>query len=482
MTKPTKTPINEGILQRVVRGVQYIAGGNTDWMPPGEPLAPIAAPNPVGRQFDYPVAVNIQQKPRAYEALSFADLRALADSYDILRLAIETRKDQMVKLQWSVKPKDSKQKMDQRCLELEKFFLLPDQEHDWDTWLRMLVEDQLVIDAATLYARKTYGGDLYALEPIDGATIKRLITPQGRTPLPPEPAYQQVLKGVTATNYTTDELLYFPRNQRTNKLYGYSPVEQVVMTVNIALRRQIHQLQYYTEGNVPEALVGVPDNWNPDQISAFQAYWDSLMEGNTAERRHMKFVPGGMNVAFTKDPLLKDEFDEWLARVICYAFSLSPAAFVKQMNRATADNAKEMALEEGLAPMMQWVKRLIDRVIVKYWGYTDLEFVWKDPKDIDTLQQAQIDQIYVGAKVLHPDEIRANLGYDPLTKEQKDDLNPPMPTFGLADDGTQAKVPDEGDDKKTPKEDDTDEDSEDDDDKKVKLAKKKAPCCATKLY
>jgi hypothetical protein len=38
------------------------------------------------------------------------------------------------------------------------------------------------------------------------------------------------------------------------------------MTVNIALRRQMHQLQYYTEGNVPEALIGVPEAWTPDQI------------------------------------------------------------------------------------------------------------------------------------------------------------------------------------------------------------------------
>ena len=55
-----------------------------------------------------------------------------------------------------------------------------------------------------------------------------------------------------------------------------------------------------------------------------------LCEGSGA-----KFVPGGLNVQFTKDALLKDEFDEWLARIICYAFSTScracrPTAFVKQ--------------------------------------------------------------------------------------------------------------------------------------------------------
>ena len=31
------------------------------------------------------------------------------------------------------------------------------------------------------------------------------------------------------------------------------------MSVNIALRRQLYQLQYYTEGNVPEALIALPE-------------------------------------------------------------------------------------------------------------------------------------------------------------------------------------------------------------------------------
>jgi phage portal protein BeeE len=58
---------------------------------------------------------------------------------------------------------------------------------------------------------------------------------------PPAPAYQQILKGVPAVDYGADELIYAPRNPRVHKAYGFSPVEQVQMSVNIALRRQIYQ-------------------------------------------------------------------------------------------------------------------------------------------------------------------------------------------------------------------------------------------------
>ena len=48
---------------------------------------------------------------------------------------------------------------------------------------------------------------------------------------------------------------------RAHRVYGYSPVQQVLMTVNIALRRQMWQLDYYSEGSVPDALIGVPNSW-----------------------------------------------------------------------------------------------------------------------------------------------------------------------------------------------------------------------------
>ena len=441
MTAGKKTPIDQGLIARVVSGVKYIVGGNTAWMPSGQPLAPVATPAPVGRQFDFPVAVNTQTQPRSTENIKFADLRGLADNYDLLRLAIETRKDQISKLGWIIRSKDDKTKPDNRCKEITDFFALPDKEHDWETWLRMVVEDQLVIDAATIYARKTIGGGIYAFEPVDGATIKRVITSDGRTPIAPEPAYQQVLKGVTAVNYTNQELIYAPRNLRTNKIYGYSPVEQVIITVNIAIRRQISQLQYYTEGNVPEAIAGLPANWSPDQVKQFQQHWDALNEGNTAQRRHMKFIAGDVKLQFTKDPMLKDEFDEWLARVICYAFSLPPSAFVKQMNRATAGSAQETALEEGLMPLMQWIKNLINRLIVQFWGYTDLEFTWEDAKDIDPAIQANINQIYLNTGVKTINEVRAEIGLEPMDDEELAAAKPQPAALPAPDNKEQENTP-----------------------------------------
>ncbi|MEA1651827.1 phage portal protein [Nitrospirillum sp. BR 11164] len=416
-----------GILARASRAlgaaVSYtVTGDASSWFGPLDPLPP-SAPEVAGRQFDFPSGYNLLQRPKAYEGTRFEALRALADSWDLLRLLIETRKDQMAGLTWTIRVRGAAPTSNAadarpgaRIAALTAFLRRPDGVHSWSRWLRLLLEDLLVIDAPTLYVARTLGGRARALQVMDGATIKRVIDPFGRTPLPPAVAYQQELKGLPAVDYTTDDLIYAPRNPRPHRVYGLSPVEQIETTVNIALRRQIWQLQYYTEGNIPEALIGVPDAWTPDQIRQFQTYWDALHEGDTASRRHAKFVPGGVARTFIpiKEPELKGVFDEWLARVACFAFSVSPQAFVAQMNRATAQTAHDAAHEEGLGPTMLWVKELIDDVLEREFDAADLEFAWNDTREVDPVKAATIANIHVRAGIKTLNEVRADIGYPPV--------------------------------------------------------------------
>ena len=209
----------------------------------------------------------------------------------------------------------------------------------------MLLEDMLVIDAATIYPRYTRGGSLYSLDIIDGATIKPLIGEDGRSPEPPDPAYQQILHGVPAADFSADELLYLPRNMRAHRLYGMSPVEQIALAV--ALRRDAATLDYYRTGSSPDAFATLPKEWTADQIRSFQDYFDALMSGNLARRRMTKFMPADFKLIEARQPPLKDMYDEWLARIICYAFSVPASPFVSQVNRATSETLRLQATQEG---------------------------------------------------------------------------------------------------------------------------------------
>jgi hypothetical protein len=425
-------------------------GTGADWFGPLNPLSPIAPADVAGRRFDFPPGYNIVTRPRAYEPIGFHELRAFADAYDLLRLVIETRKDQMERPRWRIRPRTPSLTLPRsrgregwgrsgavldadtqaRIIAVEHFFHKPDGVTRWKTWLRALLEDMFVIDAATLFCQRTRSGQLFALHQLDGATIKRVIDDWGRTPQPYRdadglavypPAYQQVLKGMPAVNYSARDIVYRPRNVRAHKVYGYSPVQQVLMTVNIALRRQLWQLDYYTEGSIPDALIGVPTNWTPEQIKQFQDYWDTEFSGDLAKRRRAKFVPGdtAAKVVQTKEPQHKDDFDEWLARIICFAFSVPPQWAVKLMNRATADNQSAQSEEEGLEPTKEWVKDLVDEIIAEEFASPDLELHWLDEDaDAAELEKNLEGRVRLGAVTLN--EMREHLGFDPYVNAAAD--------------------------------------------------------------
>lgn len=409
-TSPTSTPMPPG----------------GSWFGPMQPMSPAAQDATEGRAFDYPVGYNLRITPRAGELTSFAMLRAFADSYDLLRLVIETRKDQVQSYSWNIVGVDPKKEpSDARIEEITNLVKRPDREHSFKDWIRALLEDLFVLDAVAMYPRKTQGGQFYAIELIDAATIKRVIDEQGRTPMPPFPAYQQILKGMPANELTSEELYYCMRNYRTNRLYGMSPVEQIISTVNIALRRQVSQLDYFTEGNIPEAFGTLPETWTADQIARFQQWFDSVTTVDPSQaRRRIRFFPGGTTIMRPGETILKNDFDEWLARVVCFAFSLSPTMLVKETNRATAQQTAQTALSEGLLPLLEWLEEHINLLLSIYFGITDVKFQWQLKNAIGEVDQAKIDQIYAAAKIRTVDEIREDHGWDPLTAAQKEELAP----------------------------------------------------------
>lgn len=411
-------------------GVETTTG---QWMPAG-PIPQLSiSPQPQDRRFDFPVHLNSRFTPKHNEGISFGMLRQLADSYDLLRVIIERRKDQIESFEWEVISKKGRATNDANAALVTSFLQNPSTDYDWGQWLRAAIEDLLVCDAITIVPRFTYGDQLYSLDLIDPGTIKKVIDDRGMTPLPPDPAYQQIIKGVPVVNFTTEEMYYWMRNPRTWRIYGFSPVEWIIVTVNIALQRQAYTMSYFSEGNIPEALAAAPESWTTSQIREFQDYWDELMLGNYANRRRLRWIPtDASKVKELKQPDHKNEFEEWLARLVCFAFSVSPSALIKDMNRATADTNREIAVEEGVVPTLNFLKRRINTVIQRSMGFPDLQFEWKMGGALDAVQQATIHGTYIDKKVLTPDEVREDLGRPALTPEQREAAFPaPPPMMGL---------------------------------------------------
>lgn len=423
----TATPIDPGVIATITGAGRALFDG---WFGPGVPLSPIAPPEARGRLWNFPFAVNTSTRPRqeggAIAGPSFEMLRRLADptqgGLDLMRMAIETRKDQMSPIRWRiVSMEDPEDDGGPAARKIEALMRKPDGQRSFRSWQRLILEDHFVVDAVALYY-----GITGLTEVMDPATIKPLIDIKGRRPVAPAPAFQQQLHGIQATNYTADEIGMYVYNERSNRLYGMSRVEQAVGIISLALNRQLSQLAYYTSGNMPEALLGVPDSWTPEQIQQAQEWFDAILEGNVEAKRKGIFVPGGLKPQFLKEAILKDQFDEYLARIICFCFSLPPTALVKETNRATAGTTKVSSQEEGLEPTKLFMKEVLDDVIARRFGRPDLQAVPAEEEITDPLVKAQVDQIYLQEGVVTRDEVRSGLGKPKLTPEQKDELDASM--------------------------------------------------------
>jgi len=421
--------INPGFLQRIGAGMSLMVTGQVPvWFGPNDPLQPVAPPEVEGRRFDYPVGVNLQYMPRHEQSesgVTFEQLRRISDpalgGLDLCRLAIETLKDKLSAQKWSITGEDGKDGGD-KAKKVTRLLRRPDGILTYSVWARQLWEDMLVIDAPCVFIERKIP------EIVDGAGIKLLSDGNGRRPLAPMPSYQQVLKGMPAVDYTTDQMIYFPRNLRSNKFYGMSPVEQLINILTLALKRQLSLNAVYTAGNVPDYLLGVPETWNADQIRRAQEGLDAMLSGSIEGKRKLHLIPD-VNPIRLGDPTLHEGFDEWLARIICWCFSLPPTALVRQVNRATAEVAQSASQLEGLEPIKEWWKDFMDEIISKCYGYDDMRLAWNDAEVVNPVDKATIVSIYVGKKpIMTPDEARQKyLGMDPLTPEQKAELEPPPP-------------------------------------------------------
>lgn len=441
------------VLNRMVRAV-----GFTGWYDPSTPIAAVAPAATQPRQFDFPIVLNQQWLPRSGEKIGYHQLRMMADGCYLIRVIIEKMKDRMSCKDWHfrLKPKageyqaqtKERSNNDPRVEAVTSFFQFPDSVHDWATWLRMVLEDRLVIDAATLEVQRTKGGDILNLLPVDGATINVLIDVTGRRPQYPLPAYRQIVHGLPAVDFTSKDLLYLPGNVRNHKLYGYSPVEQTLAIILTLIYKTVFYQAWYDESNIPLAYMSMPENMSTSEMLRLVREIEAANNGNLEQRMRLLPVPAGGKIEALKKEVYEAGFEEWCARIFAFVVGETATPFVKQNNRATANQADDTREESGELPMMRWVKASIDNVIQRpdMFNAPDIEFVWDEQAETDPLKQAQVDQINCTIGTRTADELRQRDGLSPLWEDSNG--NPPVPAMVVSEDEQQDEPGGNGNDPK----------------------------------
>jgi len=360
-------------------------------------------------------------KPNA--AVPFKVLRRFSVGYDVARSCINVRKRQIAQMDWKIVPieDDTKKNNTDRALEVTNILKrVGGYNLSFRNLTDMIIEDLMVLDAVALEKRKNLGGGMYGLLPIDAATIKIRTDSSGRTPEPPEVAYQQVIRGNISAEFTADEMYYGMLNPRTSTPYGLAPLETLVMTVNSALKSSLLNLEYMTEGNVPEGFYTVPKEWTATQIREFQEIFDSAIAGDGSANSRIRFMPEGTYTPTHKvDDMRYKEFSEWLMKITCSVFDVQPIeiGFEPKQGLGGAGFSEGQDIitnRKAIIPLANFMKDIWDRVIQEELGYSDLEFRFEGLEYKDPKNEAEVNEILIRSGQVTVDEIRGQQQKDPL--------------------------------------------------------------------
>jgi hypothetical protein len=437
------------------------------------PPAPINVPRddsgrPEPRLWEYPVSWNLQIDDAWH--VPWDVLRRAADM-PLFRKCIERRKSvceldyvvtvdpvavAMESMLSGAAKKDVESELRQKYLgdiaRVTDWLRVPDRKNDmeWPDWASLLMENRMKYDAAVVYPRKTYGGDLFALEIIDGRTIKPLLDEYGGRPMAPYPAFQQIMYGFprgefTATvdpgmidpttgrplvpgGYPGDTLYYRKSVWRSESPYGMSPTEIALLDGLLWMRRMGWMMAEYTEGVMPVGLLETePNDWTPTQWADWSRALNDHLSGNTAERHRWPLLPGGVKFVQGEEVAEKyrPDYDMFLIKLVTGDFGL-PASEVGFTEAgalgASFHEGESDILERNIRqPDAKWLARYATKLAIRELGMPQtlkVQILGLESEDEAAADAVALARLQNGRMTLNED--RATRGEPPYSFAEAD--------------------------------------------------------------
>jgi SPP1 gp7 family putative phage head morphogenesis protein len=265
-----------------------------------------------------------------------------------------------------------------------------------------------------------------------GNTVKPLLDERGNRPHRPAPAYQQWLYGFPRGEYTDSgagepdwsgdagSLIYKPRYTRVESPYGYSPVEQALVSAELWLRRQQWMVAEYTEGTTPRTFLkatGIP--MTPEQQRAWEDSLNDFYGGSTSRRHRLRLFPDGFDPVQIEDAAerYKPDYDEFLVKLICAHMDVQPQeiGFTPRNGLGGAghgESQEAITYRKALRPTAQWLVGIMNQISYAYLGMPrDLtfQFLGMESEDEDGADQTVDRQFRAGRVTLNETRDEAGL-------------------------------------------------------------------------
>lgn len=298
-----------------------------------------------------------------------------------------------------------------------------------------LVRDSLIMDSAPIETewkrdRKLGLDGLYA---VDGATI-RLCNEVGYEG-DDEIFALQVVNGQIRTAYTYDDLIYVPRNPRSDVLvggYGLGETELLVRVVTGFLNAMTYNLKYFDSNAIPKGLLHLTGDYGAEDLNAFKRYWNSMVKGiNNAwtlpvlVSKNQESKAAFENFGVDVNEIMFAKWMTFLTSIICAIYGIAPdeinfESFTAGTSSLSGSDTEEKLInskDKGMRPLLAHFEDLFSDYIVSEFGekycfrWTGLDE--EDPKDVWD-QQKTLLTVNEARKARGWDELKEDWGNAPL--------------------------------------------------------------------
>lgn len=289
------------------------------------------------------------------------------------------------------------------------------------------VRDTLTLDSVGIETEwkrdKALGFDGFYL--VDGGTI-RLCAEEGYRG-DDEIFALQVVQGRISTAYSYDDLIYEPRNPRSDVRvcgYGLPETELLVRVVTGFLNAMSYNIKGFDQNAIPKGMLHLTGNYGEADIAAFKRYWNSMVKGvnNAWTLPVMVSKDQESKAAFERFGVEYNEmyFSKWmtfLTSIICAIYGMSPAeinfdSFTGGNTSALAgsDTAEKLAAskDSGLRPLLSYFENLFSDYVVSEFS-DKFVFRWTGLDPQDAAQKFEMRKL-----ISTLNEARAEEGREPL--------------------------------------------------------------------
>lgn len=289
---------------------------------------------------------------------------------------------------------------------------------NFSNFMAKLVRDSLILDSSPIETEfkrdRSLGLDgFYA---VDGATI-RLCNEEG---------YQgddeifalQVVQGNLRAAYTYDDLVYVPRNPRTDVLtggYGMSETELLVKVVTGFLNAMTYNMKYFDSNAIPKGMLHLTGDYSNDDINSFKRYWNAMVRGINNQWTLPVMVSKNQEskAAFEKFGVDVNEimFAKWmtfLTSIICAIYGIAPdeinfESFTAGTSSLSGSDTEEKLInskDKGLRPLLAHFEDLFsdyiisefsDKYVFRWTGLDekDEKQLWEEEKSLRTVNECR---------------------------------------------------------------------------------------------